>query len=267
MLKKVAIIIPFYRNIISDYERISLQQCESILSSYPIIAIKPNHLTLPNEAGMLSITSIESFDDKYFVDTSGYNHLMLSPEFYLRFMDYEYILIYQMDAFVFNDQLTYWCNQNIDYIGAPWISQEDEKNRIKALELKVKSHIYTKLNVHRKGLPSDKQFINKVGNGGFSLRRVKAFYNITLLMKSRIQFYLSHNNFHYNEDAFWSIEVNRGKRILNIPSYKTGLKFAFEAYPERAIILNGLQLPFGCHDWDRYINFWRPIFKKYNFNV
>ena len=50
---------------------------------------------------------------------------------------------------------------------------------------------------------------------------------------------------HYNEDAFWSIEVNRKKVVLNIPDYKVALKFAFELAPERAYKINNNQLPFG----------------------
>lgn len=267
MLKKVAVVIPFYRDTISAYEKIALQQCESILSAYPKIAIKPDYLTLPEDAKFVSFSSTETFDKQYFVSIAGYNRLMLSPEFYTRFMDYEYILIYQLDAFVFSDELNYWCNQNIDYIGAPWIQQTSDSSKTKTLELKIKSYLYTRYDVHRKGLPSDKQFINKVGNGGFSLRRVKMFYDITLSMQSKIHSYLSSDNFHYNEDAFWSIEVNRKKRILNIPFYKTALKFAFEFHPERAYILNYQQLPFGCHAWDKQVDFWRPIFKNYNFII
>ncbi|MFR6542216.1 MAG: DUF5672 family protein [Butyricimonas virosa] len=26
-----------------------------------------------------------------------------------------------IDAFVFRDELTYWCTLNYDYIGAPWL--------------------------------------------------------------------------------------------------------------------------------------------------
>ncbi|RYE27216.1 MAG: hypothetical protein EOP45_01930 [Sphingobacteriaceae bacterium] len=267
MLKKVAVVIPCYRNTISAYEKIALQQCESILSAYPKIIIKPNHLTLSDETKIVSVSAIENFDEHYFASIAGYNRLMLTPEFYARFIDYEYILIYQLDAFVFSDELTYWCNADIDYIGAPWIRPTHDKSNIETLELKVKSYLYTRYNVHRKGLPSDKQFINKVGNGGFSLRRVKVFHDITLSMQPKIHFYLSSNNFHYNEDAFWSIEVNRKKRILNIPFYKTALKFAFEFHPERAYNLNHQQLPFGCHAWDKQVDFWRPIFKKYNFII
>lgn len=267
MLKKVAIIIPFYQNVLSDYEIIALQQCEKVLTDYPKIAIKPESLNLSAKTNCISFNEIVSFENDFFEDIIGYNRLMLSTKFYQKFLDYEYILIYQLDAFVFKDELDYWCRQNLDYIGAPWIKKEEDNSIFKKIEFKVKASLYTYFNVQRKNLPSDKQFINKVGNGGFSLRRVKKFYDITLSMKTLITFYLSQKAFQYNEDSFWSIEVNRKKRILNIPSYKTGLQFSFEFYPDRAYHLNQNELPFGCHDWDNYIDFWRPIFKLYHYNI
>src|ERR1700759_1030871 len=121
MLKKVAIIIPFYRNVMSDYEKIALQQGERVLPGYAKIAIKPNNFTLPDEACIVNFAGVVSFDDDFFKGLAGYNSLMLSSEFYGKFIDYEYVLIYQMDCFVFKDELAWWCNQNLDYIGAPWI--------------------------------------------------------------------------------------------------------------------------------------------------
>lgn len=268
MQNKVAVVIPFYRDTISANEKISLLQCEQILSAYPKIVIKPNHLTLPEEAKIISVSSVENFDDKYFENIAGYNQLMLSPEFYSRFADYEYILIHQLDAFVFKDELIYWCSQDYDYIGAPWIRKKNDKSIFKKLQLKLQSYFYTRYNVHSKGLPSGKQFVNKVGNGGFSLRRVNKFYNITISMEPLIRSYLLQTAYQYNEDAFWSIEVNRKTRVLNIPSCETGLKFAFEDYPEKAYNINGHQLPFGCHAWENYIDFWRPVFlKEFNINL
>ena len=42
---------------------------------------------------------------------------MVSPLFYLNFKKYRYLLIYQLDALVFRDELLEWCSKEIDYIG------------------------------------------------------------------------------------------------------------------------------------------------------
>lgn len=267
MLKQVAVVIPFYRNTITAYEQVALQQCEHILSGYPKIAIKPVSLTLPAEAGNVTFTGTISFNNNYFKSIAGYNRLMLSAEFYKQFADYEYILIYQADAFVFRDELSEWCSKDWDYIGAPWIRKSTVKNPLKALKLKVQQVLSTKLNLKKDGVPNKYQFENKVGNGGLSLRRVAKFHEVCVHKQPQIEAYLAQQAHQYNEDAFWSIEVNRKKKLLHIPDWKTGLKFAFENYPQHAYYLNGQQLPFGCHDWDNNTDYWRGIFKNFGYEI
>jgi hypothetical protein len=267
MLNKVAIIIPFYKNTISDYEKISLQQCQRILHQHPKIAIKPKMLKLPDEANTVAFSDVVSFDDHYFEGLAGYNRLMLSSRFYKQFEDYEYILIYQMDCFVFKDELLHWCNQNFDYIGAPWLKKTYHKNLAGLLILTISQYFSRQFNLQDNNIPNKYQFENKVGNGGFSLRKVSIFYDLCIVMAPVIKFYLSQTINQYNEDIFWSIEVNRQKRVLNVPSFQTALKFAFEVPPVKAHLIDEENLPFGCHDWDNYVDFWRPIFRDYNYKI
>jgi hypothetical protein len=264
---KVAIIIPFYQAALSGFEKIALAQCETILPNYPKIAVKPKHLTLPAEISNYNFTDVISFDDKYFDGIQGYNELMLSDVFYDAFLKYTYILIHQLDAFVFKDDLNYWCNQNYDYIGAPWLRKKDYPHFLKAAVTKSLIYLYTRYNVTKHGIPKKKQFDNKVGNGGFSLRRVSKFKDLSLKMRPQILKYLERDEHEFHEDAFWSIEVNRKKRILNIPDYKAGLKFSFELAPELALRLNNNELPFGCHAWNLHLDFWRPIFKEQGYTI
>ncbi|WDF54279.1 DUF5672 family protein [Mucilaginibacter sp. KACC 22063] len=262
----VAVVIPVYQNTISDWESIALQQCNKILANYPKIVVKPQSLILSNEFSRSEYTAVYDFDDAYFSGIAGYNKLMLSADFYSHFSDYEFILIYQMDAFVFKDELNYWCDQEFDYIGAPWIRKKQDKNPIKRITVEAQQKISTALNLKKNGVPNKYQFENKVGNGGFSLRRVSKFLEVATSMRTEIESYLEKIAHQYNEDAFWSIEANRKRNNLNIPDWQTGLRFAFETYPERALQLNNNELPFGCHDWDNYPDFWRPVFNKFGYN-
>jgi hypothetical protein len=266
-MHKVAIIIPFYRKTLLEYEKIALDQCEKVLSGYPKIAIKPESLALPGAAKKYKFSNVISFKDKYFEGIKGYNTLLLSELFYSKFLDYEYILIHQLDAFVFKDELNYWCNQGYDYIGAPWVRNKIYPHIFKELTSRALFYIHTRFDITKNGLPSKKQFDNKVGNGGFSLRRVGKFHALSINLRSKTLKYLSHDEHEFNEDVFWSIEVNRKKKNLKIPSHKVGLKFSIEIFPYRALQINNNQLPFGCHDWDKYPDFWRPIFEKYGYNI
>jgi len=261
------VIIPFYKPSLTTIEAIALEQCFKVLHHYPIIAIAPNKLDLSFVTTQYAFTDIIRFDDAFFCDIDGYNQLMISPLFYKSFLSKTFILIYQLDAFVFEDKLDYWCNQGYDYIGAPWLDETIEHNVFTQVKKSVKKSIHTRFNFKRSGFPSRHQFVNTVGNGGFSLRRVDKFYELSLSFKDAAQQYIGHKNSSYNEDRFWSVEVNRKKRLLNIPGYKKALHFAFETYPENAYELTGHTLPFGCHAWDEFTDFWRPFFKAQGYKI
>lgn len=265
-MKKVAIVVPFYKSTLNAFEKIAIQQCASILNTHPIIAVKPGNLILPPETEQLKLKDTVSFDVDYFKDIAGYNRLMLSSEFYQRFLEYEYILIYQLDCFVFKDELGYWCNLNYDYIGAPWIKKTYHKTPPGLWLVKLQK-LMRRFYPEKKAGNIKYQLENKVGNGGFSLRRVQKFYDISVEMNAQADFYLAQSGHFYNEDVFWSFEVNLHKQLLNIPPCSVAIKFAFEVPPRTPKILKDQNLPFGCHDWDEYIDYWQPIFKRYGYDI
>jgi hypothetical protein len=264
--KQVAVIIPFYKTGITAYEAVALEQCFMVLNNYDVIAIKPQQLQLPAKVTKYPFFKTVDFADEYFNGIRGYNRLMLDAIFYEAFLSYEYILIYQLDAFVFTDELSAWCMRGFDYIGAPWI-RPVKQGFIKSIKNHIQNYIHVRYNIKKDGLPHPKQLINRVGNGGFSLRRTKVFYELSKKYRNLIEAYNAHDSHYFNEDVFWSIEINRKCKILNIPYYKTALKFAFEFHPAQAFIMNNQTLPFGCHSWDRNINFWEPIFKEYGYTI
>lgn len=265
---KAAVIIPVYKPEFSAYELISLAQCLKVLKDYPIIIVKPQALVVDNKVPGISTIQQISFDDRYFADIHGYNELMLSEEFYSKFSKYEYILIHQLDAFVFSDQLNEWCGRGYDYIGAPWLSRK-KRSLLGRAANDIKNYLYVRYNVKNKdGLPKiGKQLENRVGNGGFSLRRVSKFLEHAIRDRQAIDQYLAMKHPWFNEDIFWSIELNRKKEQIKIPKMQEALQFAFETNPGIALELTGGRLPFGCHAWDKYADFWRPFFAKQNCKI
>jgi hypothetical protein len=66
-----------------------------------IVFVQPEGLENDYITKKYSNISVESFPKRYFENIEGYNELLLSASFYERFLDTKYILIYQLDAFVF----------------------------------------------------------------------------------------------------------------------------------------------------------------------
>ncbi|AFK04056.1 hypothetical protein Emtol_2923 [Emticicia oligotrophica DSM 17448] len=267
----VCVIIPIYQDKLSQFEQISLSQGMRVLGHYPIIVVKPQTLNLSLLQEQYPQITFESFDDSFFKSTLTYNRLLLSEEFYSRFLAHEFMLIYQLDAFVFRDELEYWCQQGYDYIGAPWRIEIDFDSKIKELiwHFKRKIALWFDLKEELHGKYGPKEIIMKraVGNGGFSLRRTKKLLSLIPKNKAKIEEYLEKVKTHpaYNEDMFWGIEMNRFWPNLRIPNWRTALKFGVEHLPQKAFQLNG-GLPFGCHAWDIYeTEFWKKEIEKFGY--
>ena len=223
---KVAIVIPVYREI-DGLEKISLAQCRKILGRYQLIFVAPEG---KNFSYFESGDMVAHFPAEYFRSVQTYSRLMLTPQFYEPFLDFDYILIYQLDAFVFYDAVEYFCSLGYDYIGAPWPYLVEV----------------------------GKKFL-RVGNGGFSLRNVKAHYNLLL---NHADWVAQYENL--NEDAIWSFCGTKADDFRVAP-IDVAYKFSMEYNPDRCIRKNGGNLPFGCHGWSTltenfYVkNFW-PLF-------
>ena len=120
-----AVVIPVYQANLTEAEQMSLRQCMHVLGNYPVIIVKPAALDLSAFQRQYPSLRFQSFDNSFFTNVDAYNRLMVSVDFYKTFTAYEYILIYQLDAFVFRDELKEWCAKGYDYIGAPSLHQPE----------------------------------------------------------------------------------------------------------------------------------------------
>lgn len=263
--KRVAVVVPHHKESLTPEEEISLRQLRSFLSAEQKIAVVPKTLRLK-----LPDFEYRRFDDDFFAGVDGYNHLLLSREFYEAFEDFEYILIYQLDCLVFSSDLDYWITSGYDYIGAalPRVESDPEKG------------------------------FSRVGNGGLSLRRVGGFLDVINSERHRenagalvrdvfttplrgvngststfgqwakrtklfrevargSEWYRL--NYTLHEDLFWSDRARLFCPNFKIASTSVALKFSFDWAPRYCFEQNNRKLPFGCHAWWKWDRkFWEP---------
>jgi hypothetical protein len=244
-----------------------------ILGNHHIIFIAPKSLSLyfyqKTTQDYNIAFNVEFFEDTYFQGIDGYNQLMLTREFYARFSEYEYMLIYQLDAYVFRDELLDWCALGYDFIGAPSVGNWSD---------------------------NDFSYNLVVGNGGFSLRKIKTYITafdlnrnllsareiikqyavfkkiwtripLLLLMQFgfRNKLYYFASTWKYTEDDFWSKFLSSTNYSLTKPIPEKALEFAFERFPSNLFKITK-KLPFGCHGWYKYEyeEFWKKHINEEN---
>lgn len=269
------IVIPVYKNF-NDWipsEIQSFSRCVAVLNQHPIVLTGPLKLNwellLQELNNNFSIQlSVEVFDDPYFEDIPGYNKLLKSSFFYRRFKKFTHLLIYQLDAYVFKDELLLWCKKGYDYIGAPWVEGYLDNSATNLIG---------------------------VGNGGFSLRHIGTALKVltkvehihkffkflerksSLFLNSKIRMFIKYSlikrilgvkdfsslmklevtNPVY-EDCFWGIHMPSVFKGFKVASIEEAIGFSFEVNPRLLFEKNNNHLPFGCHAWLKY----DPVFWK-----
>lgn len=185
---------------------------------------------------------VMELDKKWFLSTNTYSALMLQPWLYERICS-KYVLIYQLDAWVFRDELEYFCSLGYDYYGAPWSNGTD---------------------------------VSHAGNGGFSLRNAN---QSEMLVRKLLSFEGAMSDKYYPvklEDFQNSLKKNKYENCpaediffsrfsprlspFKVAPAEVSFRFAFEMQPEKMFERNERKLPFGCHAWEKYGNdFWKQF--------
>ncbi|MFO7745522.1 MAG: DUF5672 family protein [Psychroflexus sp.] len=242
--KKISIVIPIYKDTLNHNEVMVIKNLLELYGAKKLCIACPKSIKLSSE--VTTDIKKEEFNDSYFKSIESYNKLMLSEEFYERFSDFKFILIHQLDAYLFKDELDFWCDQDYDYIGAPWL--RDERFLVK---------IFRSKKVKKRG-----PIFNKVGNGGLSLRKIDTFLKFTRKHRQLIENYKSHSLYGI-EDVFWSIIAPKFEKF-SIPNYEIAAKFSLDRKPALGMKLNNNKLPFGCHGFekDKTKKFWKKFIKE-----
>lgn len=275
------ITIPIYKSRPNTVEIASFKQCLKTLSSHNICIVTHKNLNIAIYKMIANDYSvklhIKYFDESYFQSVQGYNQLCLNTSFYHSFINYEYLLIYQLDAWVFKDELDYWCSKGYDYIGAPFFDTKE----------------YNTNNMIG------------IGNGGFSLRKTRYCINflnskdwipflrplylwnfyfhkketknsskstlqlLFIFIKYILSIFGYQNSLKYlkkhrNEDYILSeYAINSWNKIKpHMPSNEEASLFAYEINPSY-LLSQTKSLPFGCHGFEKYEfnTFWKKYIK------
>jgi hypothetical protein len=262
IINKVCVVIPIHSSTPSKNELLSFAQCFKVLHKHPIYVLAPQNLDLSAYQKLVPVFNVKFINPKWQANILNYNKLKLSVFFYTLFKDYEYMLTYELDAFVFKDELLFWCEKGYDYIGAPWFEGYHSAT-IENKFLGVGNSGFSLRNVAKMDKAIKNVFYDKYGeNAGFKKLIHKSFRKLQNLLGEN---YSIQRDFHHHEDFFIFTEIATKIKDFKIAPINDAIKFSFETNPKQLFDINNQELPFGCHAWLRYeIEFWKEHIDFYN---
>ncbi len=259
--------IPCHKATFSRDELLSLARALTILHSHDIFLLAPCSMGHSIQNILCEKLSVRPEDlrlhlipDRHLESIHTYNQLMLSLDFYRGFTDYSHLLIYQLDSYVFKDELIKWCCTDWDYIGGP---------------------IY-----YPRSSPYGEKFCQCIGAGGFSLRKISSFIKVLnknptvftwkdffsvvkpfnkkgkLFLLSRfvrcskgVSIRLSSNAgtldqaIGINEDVILGLYLPKYQPWFKVPGYRDAASFCIDYHVTQELSAMDGELPFGTHAW------------------
>ena len=222
MIPSCAVAIPIYRKF-TPSERLSLLVLEQTLPRDNCFIVAPKSLKVDS-----SQFKIIRLPDQWFSSIISYGSLMVSAGFYELFVEFDYVLIYQLDCLIFGSRLDEFCALGFDYVAPLILGRTDgywPQNDI-------------------------------VGVGGFSLRKISSFLEILNSVgkpEFAAEMHSLANRIQRNgaEDMFWSLSAPAIDPNFSVASPEVALAFGFEGDPSRSFQRSNYQQPFGCHHWNK----------------
>jgi hypothetical protein len=235
-LDRSTIVIPLYRPQLPKDEECALRRSLPLLEGRPVYFIAPRNLDLSWYQERWPRVGIRRFDDAFFASIRGYNLLLLSPDFYRSFDRHEFMLVLQTDAILLSDELDHWAGQPYDYVGAPWPQP---------IEVDVELDRFA--GGHRQRVRA------KVGNGGFSLRRIRKCLALMEEFPQALELFRRSGS---SEDLFFAVMGSLSVNFV-LPGEMAAAQFSLELAPERYFAVQR-RLPMGAHAWRKHNPaFWR----------
>lgn len=243
------VVVPWHPHVVSDEELFSIKSIRRFANGAEMVIVTPDATRLPP---ILVPDRVEVFPEEFFKTFLANNRLMTSVAFYERFADYQQMALVHIDVLLLKPlapllQTLYpW-----SYAGAPWIG----------------------------GTAGDLR-LEGVGNGGFSMRRIRDFLDvlggstrptfprfttkrrglalwaflscchIARIKGERVSHIMNRHDI--LEDVFWSKVAPCMSPRFTIAPISNALAFSYETFPQFAHESNHGNTPYGIHGWWRH---------------
>ena len=277
------VFVPIYKTKWNEAEYASVRRCMRILKEYDFVIVYKETLHRDdvakpylNELSLVKSWRLLTLSDEFFESTQAYNRLMTSAFFYDLFDQWDYLLVYQHDAWILSGNLESWLEKCYSYVGAPWCPDLGEdpvwttvpavgNGGLSLRKIKDMKAIISSVKFRYKPILSVLEIVSRAsllsGYGQRSVvNKVFDFFKRLFRLSSLLFFYPVgyQNNLAFlvakgvNEDIILGFYAKKIFKWLHIPSPQEAASFSLETNPRQVAATFCEGIPFGCHAWEKY---------------
>ena len=263
--RNLCVVITVHKPDLALDERVSLRACKTHLSNHDCYLVFPSGLDISQYRELFGNLIPMPVDPSWLSSVEGYNKMKLSAEFYNLFSGYNYMLTYELDAYIFSGDLEQHHAFDFDYIGAPffrgyWQATPEStfmpgcNSGFSVRNIRSCLHVLRAMKRYRFHWLLYRLFLRHSSLLKTKLNELTGKrYDIFITGKFAFHF----DDFHLNEDVVWSEIVPQLFPSFIIADSVSALKFSFEYNLEKSLMLNNDKLPLGCHAWYKHKDFWK----------
>jgi len=213
--------------------------------------------------------------DECLASIDSYNQMLMQAWFYRLFKAWDYLLIFQLDAWILESNLQVWLQKEYSYIGAPWtghLGQDTPDSGVGNGGLSLRK-VRDMLAIFEDQTRQQTVPVFRWGYLAWRMTLFRRYYLFPvwqwpLLFLKRLMLFARmslgwHNTLAYfieigiQEDHILGVYVPHVFPWFKLPLMQEAAAFAIETNPRLTRDFYAIERPFGCHAWEKFDrDFW-----------
>ncbi|RBL93862.1 DUF5672 family protein [Chitinophaga flava] len=263
----MCVIITVHQPYMSAEEEVSLLACYRHLKAYDCFLVFPAGMDTVSYQHIHPQLILQPVAPEWLSSILHYNRMKVNPSFYALFSDYQFMMTYELDAYIFSSDIAAHHGFDYDFIGSPIF--EGFMNATPGapfMEMLNSGFSIRNISIGRKALKRLRQY--RVIWKGYRFLLSNAAWLCKMVPASTRELIYNYHltnyykGFDFNEDIIWSQVFPAIYPAFRVAPLERAYRFGFEVNAAELYELNHHRLPLGCHAWSKFPGFWKTYIER-----
>lgn len=258
----LCVVVPVHKAAPSVTEAASLAACRQQLTDHPVYLVYPETISPQAYLDIHPSLKLQPVPAAWLASVHAYNQMKMDVTFYQLFASYEFLMTYELDAWIFSAAIEEHNGFTYDFIGAPifegfmeagpdagFLPQLNSGFSIRRVPSCLKA--LDQLRRYRSRWKLQRFFLEKFR----FLRRWVSPVLYQVIFDDQLKGYFT--GWYFHEDMIWTHIVPVLFPFFKVAPPDIAARFSFEVNAPVLLERQHGVLPLGCHAWAKFPAFWQ----------